>query len=207
MAGSTLARRPAMTSPMNLWLVRHPRVVLPEPTCYGASEVPLDTAHVRQCAQELAQWLPEGCVLLTSERERTQALAHALRVLRPDLPAPRVDARLNEMDFGCWELTAWRDIPQAALQAWTDDFARHRFGGRESAREMLERVADLKAESLKQYKEQHQHLQLWITHGGVLKALRFLRSHTPAMLESAAQWPQDATDFGQVVSARELGLG
>ena len=103
---------------MTVWLMRHPRVQLPRPLCYGRSEVPLDEAHVRQCAEALAQSLPPRTRIVTSERERTRCVARQLGALRPDLRDWQVDARLNEMDFGQWEMVAWADIPQAAVDAW-----------------------------------------------------------------------------------------
>lgn len=200
---------------MPLWIARHPRVVLPEATCYGASEVPTDPAHVQQCAQALAQWLPPGCRITTSERERTRALAQALAELRPDLPAARSDARLNEMDFGHWEMTPWRCIPQSAVDAWVADYPTHRFGGRESAQDVLDRVAALVADYLAERRAEHRARreaqsapapQLWITHAGVCKALAFLQSHPGGRLHSAAQWPRHSIDYGQCLPASEWGL-
>lgn len=192
-----------------LWLARHPRVQLPEPLCYGASEVPLEPAHLAQSALALAALLPTGCQLLTSERQRTQALAQALCALRPDLPAWQVEPLLNEMDFGCWEQQPWRSIPRAAIDAWTQDFAQHRFGGRECVADVLARAQALR---LRWAQTPSPTAQLWITHAGLFNAWAYLQRagvpctpQAPIPMPQAAQWPATRIGFGQWLQAQALG--
>ncbi|RMX08647.1 phosphoglycerate kinase [Corticibacter populi] len=181
---------------MPLWIMRHPRVVQAEPTCYGASEVPLDTAHLQTCAEALAAALPQGSRITTSQRQRTQALATALAALRPDLADWQTDARLNEMDFGCWELVPWRQIPKPAIDAWTADFASHRFGGRESVTDIIGRAAAM-LDDHRRIADTDDAPRLWITHAGVLNALALLQERPDGRIRSAADWPPTRVGFGQ----------
>jgi alpha-ribazole phosphatase len=118
-------------------------------------------------------------------------LADALSDIRPELKA-QTDARLREMDFGTWEGVAWSAIPLEAMQVWTDDFGAHRFGGVESANEVLARVADL-WDAVRQQPDED---QVWITHAGVARAVQLL-SKGIRWVESASQWPKDAPSYGE----------
>jgi len=174
---------------MALWIVRHARPLIAAGICYGVMDVQADAAETEQAARALAAALPMGAVLRVSPLTRCQQLARALCASRADLQA-RTDPRLREMDFGCWEGVAWDAIPQAALQAWTDDFGKHRFGGAESSNEVLARVARVWDE------DQGEHDTVWITHAGVARAVRLLADGV-RVLTRADQWPVQAPGYGQ----------
>jgi alpha-ribazole phosphatase len=174
---------------MALWIVRHARPLIAAGICYGVLDVQADASATDQAARELASALPMGAVLRVSPLTRCQQLARALCALRADLRA-RTDLRLREMDFGCWEGVAWNAIPQAALQAWTDDFGMHRFGGAESSNAVLTRVARLWDG------DQGEHDTVWITHAGVARAARLLADGV-RVLSRADQWPLEAPGYGQ----------
>ena len=110
--------------------------------------------------------------------------------IRPELKA-QTDSRLREMDFGTWEGVAWDAIPLAAMQAWTDDFGEYRFGGVESANQVLDRVASL-WDAARQNPDEP---QVWITHAGVARAVQLL-SQGFRSVDSAGQWPKDAPGYG-----------
>ncbi|MGC3984057.1 MAG: histidine phosphatase family protein [Pseudorhodoferax sp.] len=175
---------------MRLWLVRHPLVQLAPGICYGASDVPADPVHTADCAARLARELPHGLAGACSPLGRCRSLADALRRLRPDLRFT-ADARLAEMDFGRWEGQHWDGIGPAAMDAWTQDFARHRPGGGESVSDFVERVeAALQATAAADAPE-----ALWITHAGVAKAVRWLLSGK-GPLARADQWPLESLACG-----------
>jgi alpha-ribazole phosphatase len=96
------------------------------------------------------------------------------------------------MEFGTWEGVAWDAIPLVAMQAWTDDFGAHRFGGVESANEVLARVAELWDAAQQQPEEN----QVWITHAGVARAALLL-SQGSRTVDTAIQWPKDAPAYGE----------
>ena len=174
---------------MPLWIVRHARPLIATGVCYGVMDVPADAAATAQAAQALALALPPDAVLRVSPLQRCQQLARAVQTLRPDLYALS-DPLLREMDFGCWEGVAWNAIPPAALQAWTDDFGTHCFGGAESANQVLERVARAWDARLQNPDT------VWITHAGVARAAVLL-ARGIRHLARAEQWPLDAPAYGQ----------
>lgn len=175
---------------MTLWLVRHAQPRVAPGVCYGASDLAADAAATRACAQQLAERLPPGLPLVASPLQRCERLALALQGLRPDLTL-KFDARLAEMDFGCWEGQRWDAIPQAAFDAWMADFGAHRFGGRESVDELLQRVAAVHAEQVAQGRD-----AVWITHAGVIRAMA-LMAQGISRLARADQWPREAPGWGE----------
>lgn len=181
---------------MKLWIVRHAKPLIESGVCYGALDVAADEVHTWQAARVLAHAMPPHCKVWVSPLQRCMQLAEALSELRPDLK-PQTDARLREMDFGTWEGVAWDAIPMSAMQAWTDDFGAHRFGGAESANEVLGRVAELWDTAQQQSEEN----QVWITHAGVARAVQLL-SQGITTVSKASQWPKDAPGYGQWACVR-----
>ena len=173
---------------MKLWLVRHAQPLIAPGICYGATDVPADAAATQQAAQALAQVLPQGIRVISSPLQRCEQLALCLRGLRPDL-IPKIDGRLKEMDFGCWEGQRWDDIAPHELSQWTANFGHWRFGGVESVQDVMVRVAGLWDDMLSD--------TVWITHAGVIRAATLL-SHGVREVTRAEQWPSNTIAFGQV---------
>ena len=172
---------------MNLWVVRHAKPLVAPGTCYGALDLPADAELTLQAAQALAGQLPQGIAVRVSPLQRCQQLAQALQVQRGDL-VPQTDVRLREMDFGTWEGVAWADIPRAAVDAWTAEFATHRFGGNESANEVLARVAEA-------WDTRPAQPTLWIAHSGIAQAASLL-SQGRRQVHAAAEWPSLSLPYG-----------
>lgn len=177
---------------MKLWLLRHARVELETGLCYGASDVPANAALTLRAAEAAAALLPAGAPVWVSGLGRAQQLARDLQCLRPDLPAPVTDTRLNEMDFGLWELQRWDAIPRAAFDVWMADFAHHRFGGAESTQQLIDRVAD----ALDDLRDRPVIEAVWATHAGVIRAAQFVAAHGRGPIDGVAQWPKHAPETG-----------
>ena len=202
-----------------IWLVRHAEVVLPaklqgQPCCYGATDLPAQPAATWAAAQALApqlrQLLLSGVPRWVSGLQRAQQLARALETVMatamaheaptPACPAPpampaipwHTDPRLNEFNFGAWELTPWADIPKAAVDVWTAHFPHHPFGGAETARQMVQRVRAALHSSVKQLQACGQHEALWVAHAGTARALQVLQASPAGEVTSAAEWPLNA---------------
>lgn len=173
---------------MKLWLLRHAAVTLPQGLCYGASDVPADAALTREAASAFAPWVPQGTPVWVSGLLRAQQLAGALQAERPDLGAARIDMRLNEMDFGHWELKAWAQMPRSAFDEWMADFAHHRFGGVESTQMLLYRVAA----ALGDLRPAKSSDVVWVTHAGVIRAVQYILASGGVHIRDATQWPKDA---------------
>ena len=164
--------------------------------CYGALDVAADSLATEASAADLARELSPNVAVWVSPLRRCQQLADALHCVRPDLRF-RTDVRLSEMNFGSWEGVAWSDIPKDAVDAWTQAFGTHQFGGQESANAVLARVA-LAWDEAHSTVLPHRNLA-WITHAGVIRAATLLRDGV-RQVEHAQQWPAKAPAFGQWAS-------
>ena len=198
--------------PLRLMLLRHAPVVgLAPGVCYGALDLSADDAATAAAARVIAPQQPACTPVWTSSRQRTRALGAAIARMRPDLTAPQVDPRLDEMDFGAWEGQAWSALPASAFDAWMADFAHHRVGGGESVAQLLTRVAQALAELAARerapatLKAAAVHA-LWITHAGVIRAVHYLLAESDRMPAAASAWPALPLAFGAACTV-ELPLG
>jgi alpha-ribazole phosphatase len=173
---------------MKLWLIRHAAVALPDGLCYGITDAPARADATLAAARAVATVLPRFTPLWVSGLMRAQQLAASLQRERPDLGAARVDTRLNEMDFGRWEMQPWAVVPPAAFDAWTADFAQHRFGGEDSTQQVIDRVAALIVELHAAGVNE----AAWVTHAGVIRAAQYLKAHGPRTIAAASEWPREA---------------
>jgi alpha-ribazole phosphatase len=158
---------------MKLFLVRHPEPRIAPGICYGRLDVPLATP-VMEAAARIRPQLPPDLPVWTSPARRCRELADVLH------PAPRVEERLQEMNFGAWEGQEWDAIGPEALEAWAADPSGFVPPGGESARQVqaraLEFVADLEASGI--------NAATLITHAGILRVLLAYRQKCPGK-----QWP------------------
>lgn len=177
---------------MRLWLLRHARVTLEPGLCYGASDVPADGAQTLVAARHWAGQLPAQAHWRVSGLCRAQQLAQAIRNLRPALPEALPDPRLNEMDFGQWELQPWDSIPRPAFDAWMSDFAHHRFGGAESTEMLLDRVGAALADQMASGFDE----AVWVTHAGVVRAATYLVQGGERPIREVGCWPREAPEPG-----------
>jgi alpha-ribazole phosphatase len=175
---------------MKLWLARHAQPLIAPGICYGATNVAAAVQATQEAAQALAQCLPPGVTVRSSTLQRCEQLTQCLQGLRPDLTC-KIEARLVEIDFGCWEGQRWDAIPQADYDVWTANFGDHRFGGRESVNEFMLRVAAVWDEAQREPGD-----AVWITHAGVIRVASLLQQGV-RQLKAASQWPAQAPAFGQ----------
>lgn len=180
---------------MKLWLLRHARPLVDSGICYGALDVAADEAATQEAARRAAAELPAGLMVWYSPLQRCERLAHVLQGLRPDL-AMKPEPWLQEMDFGRWEGVPWNQIPAAAMDAWMADFGGHRFGGRESANEVLCRVEQALAAYCAWAVDREEGVcGAWITHAGVFRSVHLLLAGVRT-LQRAEQWPSTVLPYG-----------
>ncbi|HEX5784444.1 MAG TPA: histidine phosphatase family protein [Burkholderiaceae bacterium] len=184
---------------MKVWLLRHGRPLVAPGICYGKADVAADPEHTAQAAQTLwAHWRSNGQpvpqVVWCSPRQRTRQLASALQAVGLNAPV-QLDERLAEMDFGAWEGQPWADIAEAELTAWSADFTHHRAGGGECVRELLHRVADAWAALGSETAD-----VLWVTHGGVIRAVQLVMALGGSATVRADQWPRQGPEPGEWIS-------
>lgn len=196
---------------MKLWLARHAQPLIASGMCYGVTDVAADQALTLLAAEALARVLPPQTLCRVSPLQRCQQLALALQQIRPDClfnsstyDDSATDLRLVEMDFGRFEGQPWAEISKAEVDAWTANFGNHRFGGNESANEVMQRVAQALQDSqaqlqaLQQTQRAGQRVDdvLWITHAGVIRGATLLAQGV-TQVETAEQWPREVPGFGE----------
>lgn len=118
---------------LTLYLVRHPRPLIAPGVCYG--QLDLEAENPWPVAERLRKELPPGLPVWSSPLQRCRCLAEALH------PAPVLDTRLMELNFGQWEGRPWDSVPRAELDAWAADVDGYAPPGGESPKALQARVA------------------------------------------------------------------
>jgi len=143
---------------VRLWLIRHPPPAIAPGICYGATDLPLaDDPAVHAAA--LRPLLPADAPLFASPLERCRRLAALLH------PAPLIDVRLREIDFGDWEMQPWDRLDRNQFDAWAADPSRFVPPGGEAVAALRARVAAFLAELPDEAAD-----VILVAHAGVIKA-------------------------------------
>ncbi len=156
---------------MDLVLIRHPPVKVPEGTCYGQKDVPL-----------LSGWELGLDALKTDLFSKADSVysSPSLRCLQPatrwGLQPVHVDPALMELHFGDWEGLTWDEIPHPALTEWMEAFWEARPPGGESMPDLQKRVSRW----LEQIRRLPQRRVIVFTHAGVIRTLKGLLENIPA---------------------------
>ena len=168
---------------MQLYLIRHPTPLVATGTCYGRTDLAL-AEHVATAAARIAAQLPPQITVFSSPLQRCRQLAEALH------PAPRIDPRLQEMDFGDWEMTPWDRIQREALDGWAADPLGYRPPKGESVAELQQRVQHFVTEAQGNGLES----AALVTHAGVMKVILGQAQGLPV-----EKWMRLAFDYESVV--------
>jgi alpha-ribazole phosphatase len=155
-----------------LALVRHTAPDVAPGVCYGRTDVGLAASAAAEAARVAAALAHlDAPSVWTSPSRRCRWLAERLSA------APRVDARLAEMDFGDWEGRRWDDVPRRDLDGWAADLAGFAPPGGERAAAMAARVAAAFADIAR-----GEAPVVIVTHAGPLKVLEALAEGLPVDL-------------------------
>lgn len=168
-----------------LYLIRHPRAAVVPGVCYGRSDVPL-ASPVETLAAELREQLPGQFTLLSSPATRCLTLACALGT-------PQVEPRLQEIDFGIWEMQPYDSINRDLIDAWAADPMHFREHGGESVAQMAQRAVAALDEALR-YESGD---LVIVAHGGPLRAIA---GHLRGL--AAAEWMQLDFACGSLTTLR-----
>jgi alpha-ribazole phosphatase len=124
-----------------------------------------------------------------SPLKRCAELGAALAKRQPNT-ALTFDARLQELDFGSWEMQPWDSIGKPAMDAWiASDFAA--LHGGESLQALDARVASWLQDVQSAYADDQ---TLWvITHAGVIRAI--LRQKNICSFDESLGYPIDYGHF------------
>lgn len=129
-----IARRPAT---VRLLLIRHAKPIVDPGVCYGRLDLHAEPAHRMALADRLIACCERPLAVYSSPLVR--CLSSARDMAERGWPAPDIDDRLIELDFGGWEGMTWEAIGRPAVDAWAADVAGYRPPGGETVRELAAR--------------------------------------------------------------------
>jgi alpha-ribazole phosphatase len=164
---------------LTLYLVRHPRPLIAPGVCYGQLDV--EAENPAPIVTRLRAELPPGLPVWSSPLQRCRTLAEALH------PAPRIDVRLMELNFGAWEGRPWDAVPRAELDAWAADLEGYAPPGGESPLDLQRRV-------LAWVGELAAGAHVLVTHAGVIRVLSAAASGESL----AADLRRPSADYGSL---------
>ncbi len=122
---------------MDVYLIRHTKPQNCAGLCYGRLDVTVGP-DFQGAAERLPGLLPKRAPIVTIDAQRCMRLAvHLSAALDSPL---RVDARLQELDFGQWEGRQWSDIPRIQTDIWARDVFGQSPPGGETYAELYARV-------------------------------------------------------------------
>jgi len=149
---------------MDIYLISHTSIDIEPGICYGHSDIDVADSFAND-AEEVRQKLSgidkKNTVVYSSPLKRCRKLASVLTG-----HTVHTDSRLQELNFGDWELKRWSEIPERLLKKWSKDIRVPCPGG-ESYLELNSRVVDWWRELMKTGHES----VLVITHAGVIQSV------------------------------------
>ncbi len=111
------------------YIIRHTQPNIAQGVCYGATDLTLadsfetEFLHIIKTLPPdiFAQQTEKPMPIYSSPLQRCAILAHKLA---ENLPSKHVhfDARLQEMNFGDWEMKEWTGIPEDSWKIWKNDW-------------------------------------------------------------------------------------
>lgn len=145
---------------MEVYLIRHTTPDVAAGICYGQSDLPLAVGYQSELAHTQSL-LPESFdSIYSSPLLRCKTLAIELE------GDAIFDPRLKELNFGEWELKAWKEIPEDQLNPWMEDFVQSSPPDGESYQQLYDRVM-LFWEGL--IKNEQEKIAI-VSHAGVIRA-------------------------------------
>lgn len=170
---------------MEVYLIRHTKVDLPEPTCYGRSDVGVAATFPQEAAET-----KKALSGVTFDKVYCSPLQRACKLAAfCGFPDAERDDRLREMNMGDWELKPFSQLPQMRIEDWYDRFMEIKMPGGESTLDVYRRMEDFFGEL--QQKPYHRVAVFY--HGCAILCTRILLKQLPF---SAGF--NDITDFGGI---------
>lgn len=162
------------TTRIRLRLIRHPKPDVTPGLCYGRLDVPAEQADLERLVSELhGTRKPDHVYSSPLQRCRLTALA----MHDSGWPAPSVDHRIAEMNFGDWEGRLWEELDRSELETWRKNIADHVPPGGESVRAIATRahefarsVLDLHRSALPMSSSRELDIAVF-THAGIIQTL------------------------------------
>ena len=145
---------------MEIHLIRHTKVVVPDSICFGRTDVDLRTGWENDFREIVLD--KEYDAVYSSPLKRCTKLATHFGFDFIKEP------RLSEFTFGDWEMQAWEEIPPEQIAPWYKDFITVSPPNGENLLSLQNRVIDFMEEI--QTKHENDKI-LIITHSGVIRLI------------------------------------
>ncbi|SEM23732.1 alpha-ribazole phosphatase [Aquimarina amphilecti] len=147
---------------MEIYLVRHTTPDIKKGICYGQSDLGVTSTFESEVI-EIHHRIPskEISKIYCSPLKRCKILAESFNI------QIKIDNRLQELNFGNWELKTWDDIPQEELNPWMEDFVNVKVPNGESYVMLQERIVEF-YESLDHSSDEK---IIIVAHAGPIRAL------------------------------------
>lgn len=147
---------------MQIFVIRHTKVLAGRETCYGQTNVPLAETFAEEAAEIKAKLPNDFDAIFCSTLERCKVLA-----LEMQLENVQHDEALKEFNFGDWENKLWNDIDPNELNIWMEDFVNLPTPNGENVLALYNRVAHF----LDEMRSQNYEKVLLVTHAGVIRCI------------------------------------
>lgn len=150
---------------MDIYLVRHTSVDVPQGYTYGQTDVPLRTSFEQEA--DIVKQTLEG---LTFDKIFTSPLSRCVRLANYcGFTNAEKENKLMEINFGEWEMMSWDELSKdPRSEAWFEDWIHISAPSGESMNDLYNRVSSF----LDTLKQQNWKRVCLFAHGGVLTCAR-----------------------------------
>jgi alpha-ribazole phosphatase len=156
---------------MPIYLIRNACTGIEKGTCYGQTDIDVSATF----DDDLTAILP-GITGLPIDKVYSSTLKRSYKMAENIAESLRTtlkkDARLNELNFGIWEMLKWEQLHPTELNIWMQDFVNIRTPHGESYLELYKRVNDfLNSNDLRD--------ALIVAHAGSIRSILCSLTNTP----------------------------
>jgi len=149
---------------MEIYLIRHPAVIVGSGVCYGHSDVEVSVESFEVSVEKIMTVIPDygNLTFYSSDLKRCSNIAEKL------CGTPIFFSKeIREMNFGEWELKRWSDLSSETFRSWMANFVDEKCPGGESYNELSVRAVAFWKELIK---KDHDRVAI-ITHSGVIRSI------------------------------------
>jgi alpha-ribazole phosphatase len=152
---------------MEIYLIRHTEAAVEKGICYGQCDVPLPGSSIESFEQIVRNLKINKPLVYSSPAKRCYHLAMHLKSCDQSINTIIVDPRLQEINFGEWEMKPWTELDQTVLNEWMNDFVSYQIPDGESFIQLHKRVSEFIMDLMNQ---NHNKPIVIITHAGVIRS-------------------------------------
>ncbi len=175
---------------MQLYLIRHPKPAIAAGICYGRTDLTVEPVEVAAALARCQPQLPPGLPFYVSPLVRCQGLARGLFAACHG-SGWHDEPRLQELDFGAWEMQPWEAIARSQIDAWASDRIGYRPGGAENVLDLVRRVLEFLGQ---------------LQHARIAKAVLVCHAGPIRVLQAWQQAGIELPQIGQIGQIGQAGL-